>query len=66
MTLPEPACTLGYTVTQLLEILGDRVDAYRAWAAGKTQGLCEGADPCTTSHGVVDYPGDVTRFIRSR
>lgn len=66
MTVPEPACTLGYTATQLGEILGDRVDAYRAWAVGKTQGVCEGQAPCLTPHGVVDYPDDVVRFIRSR
>lgn len=66
MTLPEPACALGYTETQLGEILGDRVEAYRAWVVGKTQGVCGGLAPCTTSHGVVDCPDDVARFIRSR
>ncbi|MEV7621122.1 hypothetical protein AB0N59_13400 [Microbacterium sp. NPDC089321] len=66
MTLPEPACTLGYTATQLGEILGDRVDAYRTWAVGKTQGVCEGKAPCAVAHGIVDYADDVTRFIRSR
>lgn len=59
-TFPEHACALGYTATQLGAILGDRVDAYRAWAVGKTQGLCEGTDPCSTSHGHVDYPEDVS------
>lgn len=66
MTLPAPVCTLGYTEAQLGEILGDGVDAYRVWAVGKTQGRCEGAAPCTSSHGIVDYPEDVARFIRTR
>lgn len=66
MILPEPACALGYTATQLSEVLGDDVDVYRAWAVGKMQGLCEGMALCTSSHGVVDYPDDVARFIRTR
>lgn len=64
VTLPEPACILGYTATQLGEILGDQVDAYRAWSVGKTQGLCEGKALCAVAHGIVDYADDVGRFMR--
>ncbi|WP_433674797.1 hypothetical protein [Microbacterium gorillae] len=66
MTLPEPACTLGYTATQLGEILGDGVDVYRAWAVGKTQGVCEGEPWCTEPHGIVHFERDVTRFKSAR
>lgn len=64
MVLPDPACALGYTETQLREILGDDVEAYRAWAFGKTQGVCVGNLNCDVAHGVIHYEDDVRRYWR--
>lgn len=62
MTLPAPACAHGYTDQQVQDIMRADIDAYRAWAIGSTQTICEGELWCAEPHGVVHSERDVTRF----
>ncbi len=64
MGLPDPACVLGFTEQQLAQVMLADLDAYREWAAGKTQGVCEGEPFCTQEHGEVHYEDDVRRYWR--
>lgn len=64
MTLPDPACILGFTEQQLAQIMLADLDAYREWAVGKTQGHCDGQSVCTEAHGEIHYEDDVRRHLR--
>lgn len=73
--LPPPDCHLGYTKSQINEILGERSEEFNEWMANQTVALCNGVlfdydtreyepDPmCTQPHGIVFYTHDVDRFI---
>jgi hypothetical protein len=69
-TLPAPECRLGYTAVQTAAMMRDDLPEYRAWAYGKTQGVCSGSaddyQQCAIAHGVVDYASDVGRYLRHR
>lgn len=73
MSLPTPACRLGYTYSQLETILGERTDVFGRWMRGQTMDICDGrhynhildtyeASGCGP-HGVVVYPCDLQRFL---
>lgn len=73
--LPEPSCFLGYPRSQVVEIVGLRLDAFDHWMRGQTVAICDGRryDPdqrdyvptaCSAHpHGVVVYPWDVRQFL---
>ena len=61
----KPECVLGYTVNQLEEILGDRIDEFGQWMRGQTMALCEGQRD-GEAHGVAVYPWDLKRFLENR
>lgn len=71
--LPEPECELGYTLSQLVNIMGDRIREFDSWLSGQTVALCDGRayDPQTEEyyntgcgpHGSVVYYWDVKRFL---
>lgn len=68
--LPAPECRLGYSAAQTATIMGDDLTEYRAWAYGKTQGVCsDSADAyqlCAIVHGIVDYASDAESILRHR
>lgn len=71
--LPRPACRYGYTDAQVRDIVGPRLDAFRAWHRGQTGAICNGreydpaggADVATGCgpHGMIVYPDDLRRFL---
>lgn len=61
--LPDPACGLGYTETQVQSFLGELWPDFVTWTFSKTTGLCEGSEGCTQPHGRAFYPVDVRRFV---
>lgn len=73
LDLPKPACRLGYTAKQLVEILGDRLEDFWDWMIGQTVGVCSGLEydqekgvnrktDCGP-HGTVVYTHDLRRFM---
>lgn len=76
--LPEPACTSGYSLPQVYEIMGDREPEFRKWMNGQTMSLCDGrrynrktkeyesSECADTPHGVVIYSCDVRQFLADR
>ncbi len=71
--LPVPACELGYTQEQLVEILGDRLPEFNKWMVGQTAGICDGRsydhekqqynETGCGPHGFITYSWDVQRFV---
>lgn len=71
--LPEPECMLGYTRSQLVDILGTRLGEFDHWMRGQTMALCEGTrwDPALRAtvrsgcgpHGPAVYGHDLRRFL---
>lgn len=72
--MPEPKCRLGYTRSQIEEIMGDRLEEFHSWMYGQTMALCEGRkwnhtlkqyeDACEgIPHGIIVYPWDAERFL---
>lgn len=72
--LPRPECEFGYTVDQLKDILGDRLEEFYDWHEGRTYVECDGTQwfpefrrngECCNGikHGDVYYYSDVRRFL---
>lgn len=71
--LPEPECLLGYTDSQLHDIMGSRYQEFSDWMSGQTMSICDGqaydyeVDAYRNTgcgpHGVVVYYNDVLRFV---
>jgi hypothetical protein len=72
--LPEPECEMGYSQSQVQEILGNRRTEFYQWMAGQTQTLCDGRsynhetsgyeESCGgVAHGGVTYSHDLYRFL---
>lgn len=58
MELPKPACTLGYTLEQVEEIVGEaRIKEFERWIRGQTFAVC-------ADHGSVIYGYDLKNFLR--
>ena len=77
VTLPEPACRLGYSSRQVNELLssyGLKGSAFSEFMRGQTMALCDGTlynhdtqeyEPsCGEAHGVVVYPRDLSYFLQ--
>jgi hypothetical protein len=67
--LPEPKCKLGYTYSQLYDILGsERLSKFNHWMRGQTQGVCDGKSDhglCDgEAHGGVVYDCDLRNFLQ--
>lgn len=71
--LPKPECALGYTHSQIEEILGQRTKEFWFWMSGQTMVLCDGkyydhhlgkylSTECGP-HGGIVYPWDLQRFL---
>lgn len=74
--MDSPQCELGYPVSQLETLLGDRMTELNDWMYGQTAAICEGrkynyetheyeSTDCGP-HGVVYYSWDVQRFLDGR
>lgn len=71
--LPKPECALGYTHSQIEEILGQRTEEFWLWMSGQTVALCNGTkydyqnkamlDTGCGPHGGAVYPWDLQRFL---
>lgn len=71
--LPEPECELGYTLSQLVNIMGDRIQEFNHWMSGQTMAICDGrawldgpdvyVDSGCGPHGYVVYSWDVKSFL---
>lgn len=69
----KPECLLGFTRGQVLDLLGDRVDAFNRWMRGQTAAICDGrrydyeakgyVPTDCGPHGLVIYPQDVRQFL---
>lgn len=76
MSLPKPECELGYPVTQLASVLGDRFKEFGQWMYGQTMALCDGRsynhekreyeETGCGPHGTICYAWDVERFLAGR
>lgn len=54
--LPKPDCRLGYTDSQITEIVGDQKPHFNRWISGQTRALCP-------DHGGIVYTWDLTRYL---
>lgn len=75
--LPSPDCTGGYTIEQVENIMGPRIEEFWRWMNGQTMMLCEGQrynhetreyeeDCGGIAHGPVTYTWDLQRFLDGR
>lgn len=62
---PQPACPLGYTFTQLLDLLGlDRLAQLQHWReTHHSLSICDGEQGCEYPHGHVVSESDLDRFL---
>jgi len=74
IVLPKPDCKLGYTQSQIEQIVGTALmPKFNEFMRGQTLGICEGKqyDPEINGyrlsncgpHGIVTYPCDVQNFF---
>lgn len=74
--LPEPECSLGYPLSQIENIMGDRIQEFNHWMFGQTMAICDGRsyDNVTEKyyfndcgpHGSVVYSWDLIDFLLGR
>ena len=74
VNLIEPSCILGYTDSDLNQLLGNEKSEFYAWMRGQTFTSCDGKaydpelrayrDTGCGPHGYVFYVADVARFMR--
>ena len=76
MNLPKPDCELGYTQSQVVDIMGDRLSDFHLWMHGATMAICAGLrynhelkaymeDVCHDHpHGAITYETDVRQFLQ--
>lgn len=71
--LPQPECALGYTLSQINDIMGEEIQAFWIWLSGQTVSVCDGKyyeqefnaylDTGCGPHGTVIYYHDVRNFL---
>lgn len=73
--VPDPECRLGYTLTQLDEMLGQGFvrDNFEEYMWGQTRAICggqsDGGEPdekCEVAHGLTVYWWDFDRWAMGR
>lgn len=76
MRLPPPSCPDGYTINDLVTILGSDLSDFHRWFAGQTGIICDGRQysheeekyhptACAPNpHGFLVFASDLERYAR--
>lgn len=71
--MKKPSCSIGYTIDDLQEILGNRFKDFKQFMIGQTMGICDGRsynhekneyqDTGCGPHGIIVYRQDLQQFL---